>query len=160
MPIRVVAPHNSARAHEIRDILSRAAIPFWFFEPDSEEGRAMLDEVGLDDRRLPVVAFYTGQVFVEPTNADFVVALGLRTTPGVGTCDVVIVGAGPSGLAAAVYAASEGLRTTVLEPVVPGGQAGTSSLIRNYLGFQRGVSGDELTGRAVEQAWLSASISS
>ena len=81
-------------------------------------------------------------------------ALGMRSRPDGGRYDVAIVGAGPAGLAAAVYAASEGLRTVVLEPVVPGGQAGTSSLIRNYLGFQRGVSGSDLANRAVEQAWL------
>src|SRR6266516_7526337 len=80
--------------------------------------------------------------------------LGVRTSPDVHGCDVVIIGAGPAGLAAAVYAASEGLSTLVLEPAVPGGQAGTSSLIRNYLGFQRGISGDDLTNRAIEQAWL------
>ncbi|MFI5910199.1 NAD(P)/FAD-dependent oxidoreductase [Dactylosporangium sp. NPDC051541] len=80
--------------------------------------------------------------------------LGLPTSAPVDGCDVVIVGAGPAGLAAAVYAASEGLRTVVLEPLAPGGQAGTSSLIRNYLGFPRGVSGEELTNRAFEQAWL------
>lgn len=154
VPIRIVAPRNSTRAHEIRDILSRAAVPFWSFEPDSEDGRALLTEVGVDGSRLPVVAFYTGEVFINPSNADFVSTLGMKTTPGVESCDVIIVGAGPSGLAAAVYAASEGLQTMVLEPFVPGGQAGTSSLIRNYLGFQRGVSGDELVGRAVEQAWL------
>src|SRR5215217_5777364 len=81
-------------------------------------------------------------------------ALGIKTRPTAPTCDVVIVGAGPAGLAAAVYASSEGLDTLVLEPEIPGGQAGTSSLIRNYLGFQRGISGDELAVRAVEQAWL------
>src|SRR6266516_2562362 len=80
--------------------------------------------------------------------------LGVRTSPDVHGCDVAIIGAGPAGLAAAVYAASEGLSTLVLEPAVPGGQAGTSSLIRNYLGFQRGISGEDLTNRAIEQAWL------
>jgi thioredoxin reductase (NADPH) len=97
---------------------------------------------------------HTGDVLVDPSHAEFVAALGVPTRPDVDTCDVVVIGAGPAGLTAAVYAASEGLDTLVLEPVMPGGQAGTSSLIRNYLGFQRGISGDDLTNRAVEQAWL------
>ena len=88
-------------------------------------------------------------------SAGLVRALGFPTHPSSpATYDLAIVGAGPAGLAAAVYAASEGLRTLLLEPEVPGGQAGTSSLIRNYLGFPRGLSGDDLTNRALEQAWL------
>src|SRR6266511_2521851 len=93
-------------------------------------------------------------LLVEPSNAELVELLGGTTEPPVGICDLVIVGAGPAGLAAAVYAASEGLRTLVVEPEVFGGQAGTSSRIRNYLGFPRGISGDDLAYRAVEQAWL------
>ncbi|MEO7943708.1 MAG: NAD(P)/FAD-dependent oxidoreductase [Marmoricola sp.] len=81
-------------------------------------------------------------------------ALGMQTRVGVESCDVVVIGAGPAGLASAVYAASEGLETLIVEPSVPGGQAGTSSLIRNYLGFHRGITGDDLANRAVEQAWL------
>jgi thioredoxin reductase (NADPH) len=103
---------------------------------------------------LPVLAFYTGFVMDDPTDAELIGALGMKTRPTTSSCDVVVVGAGPAGLAAAVYASSEGLETMVLEPEIPGGQAGTSSLIRNYLGFQRGISGDDLAGRAVEQAWL------
>jgi thioredoxin reductase (NADPH) len=93
-------------------------------------------------------------VLEDPTDADLVESLGMKTRPTSSSCDVVVVGAGPAGLAAAVYASSEGLETMVLEPEIPGGQAGTSSLIRNYLGFQRGISGEELAVRAVEQAWL------
>ncbi len=93
-------------------------------------------------------------LLVEPSNAELVELLGGTTEPPVGICDLVIVGAGPAGLAAAVYAASEGLRTLVVEPEVFGGQAGTSSRIRNYLGFPRGISGDDLAYRAFEQAWL------
>jgi thioredoxin reductase (NADPH) len=98
--------------------------------------------------------FHSGRVFVDPSNAELAEALGFGTSPGAGSYDLVIVGAGPAGLAAAVYAASEGFATQVLEPGVPGGQAGTSSQIRNYLGFPYGVSGDELTTRAMQQAWL------
>ena len=101
-----------------------------------------------------MVALFTGAVLEDPTNADVASSLGMKTRPDVDVCDVVIVGAGPSGLTAAVYAASEGLDTLLLEPVVPGGQAGTSAMIRNYFGFHHGISGEELIGRAVEQAWL------
>ena len=101
-----------------------------------------------------MLLYHSGGVLVDPSNADLVEMLGVNSSPPCTSCDVLVVGAGPAGLAAAVYAASEGLRTVVIEPLVPGGQAGTSSLIRNYLGFPRGVSGDELTARALEQAWL------
>jgi thioredoxin reductase (NADPH) len=101
-----------------------------------------------------VVVFHSGRVFVDPSNAELAEALGFGTRPGAGAYDLVIVGAGPAGLAAAVYAASEGLRTLVVEPQVVGGQAGTSALIRNYLGFPRGISGNDLANRALEQAWL------
>jgi thioredoxin reductase (NADPH) len=151
---RIVGAEHSRRSHELRDVLTRSGVPYWFFEPDSAEGRALLREVGLDDSRLPVVVHFDGTALIEPSYPDIVAKLGLQTRPNLGTCDVAIIGAGPAGLAAAVYAASEGLSTLVLEPVVPGGQAGTSSLIRNYLGFPRGLSGEDLTNRALEQAWL------
>jgi thioredoxin reductase (NADPH) len=152
--MRVVGSRWSARTHRLRDVMSRAAIPFWFYDQDSREGRALLAEAGTDGTRLPVVVSYRGEVLVDPSHAEFVTLLGVPARPEVDTCDVLIIGAGPAGLTAAVYASSEGLDTLVLEPVMPGGQAGTSSLIRNYLGFQRGISGDDLTNRAVEQAWL------
>ena len=152
--LRIVGPRWSPRSHELRDILSRVGLPFWFYDEDSPEGRALLAEVGADGTRLPVIVSHSGAVLVGPSHAELAAMLGMVTRPDADACDVVIVGAGPAGLAAAVYAASEGLETVVLEPVVPGGQAGTSSLIRNYLGFQRGISGDDLTNRAVEQAWL------
>ncbi|TFV86493.1 FAD-dependent oxidoreductase [Blastococcus sp. CT_GayMR20] len=154
VPLRIVGFQRAARSHDIRDKLSRAAIPFWFYDPSSDEGRRLLVEAGCDGSRLPVIVHFGGAVLEEPTDADLVALLGMKTRPTAARCDVVIVGAGPAGLAAAVYASSEGLDTLVLEPEIPGGQAGTSSLIRNYLGFQRGISGDELAVRAVEQAWL------
>jgi thioredoxin reductase (NADPH) len=101
-----------------------------------------------------VLAFETGPVLADPTFADVAGMLGFPTTPRFDSYDVVILGAGPTGLAATVYASSEGLRTLVVDPGIPGGQAGTSSLIRNYLGFSTGISGDELTNRALEQSWL------
>ena len=152
--MRVVGQRWSPRSYELRDLMSRAGLPFWFYDEDSSEGRALLAEAGTDGTRLPVIMSHTGDVLIDPSHAEFVAALGVPTRPDVDACDVVVIGAGPAGLTAAVYAASEGLDTLVLEPVMPGGQAGTSSLIRNYLGFQRGISGDDLTNRAVEQAWL------
>ena len=154
VPIRICGEQHSRRSHELRDVLTRASIPFWFFDDGSDEGQALLREVGATGKQLPVVVFYTGVALENPSNADVVSTLGMKTRPDVERCDLIIVGAGPGGLAAAVYAASEGLDAVVLEPVVPGGQAGTSALIRNYLGFQRGISGEDLIGRAVEQAWL------
>ena len=154
VPLTIVGPLHTARAHDLRDKLARAAVPFLFHAPGSPEGRRVLAETGRDGSRLPVIASYTGAVLDDPTDAEVVEALGMKTRPSSSHCDVVVVGAGPAGLAAAVYASSEGLQTMVLEPEIPGGQAGSSSLIRNYLGFQRGISGDELAVRAVEQAWL------
>ena len=152
--VRIVGRSAAARSHEVRDLLSRAAVPYWFFEPESEQGRRALTEAGADGSRLPVMHFYSGAVLVDPSNLDVIEELGMTVRPSTTSCDVLVLGAGPAGLAAAVYAASEGLRTMVVEPEVPGGQAGTSSLIRNYLGFRHGVSGDELAVRASEQAWL------
>ncbi len=152
--VRIVGHQSAARSHEVRDLLTRASVPYWFFAPGTEAGRQVLAEAGQDGTRLPVMLFYSGTVLADPTNADVVDVLGVNTSPPTGTCDVLVVGAGPAGLAAAVYAASEGLDTMVVEPEIPGGQAGTSSLIRNYLGFRHGVSGQDLGGRASEQAWL------
>jgi thioredoxin reductase (NADPH) len=152
--IQIVGRHWAARSHELRDTLARIGIPFGFYADDSPDGRRLLDQAGEDGGRLPVVLFRNGVVLVDPTHAELTAALGMRTSPAPGGCDILIVGAGPAGLAAAVYAASEGFTAQVLEPAVPGGQAGTSSHIRNYLGFPYGLSGDELAQRAVQQAWL------
>jgi thioredoxin reductase (NADPH) len=152
----VGTPHSphSPRAHRLRDDLTRISVPYWYFDDDSEEGRKLLGEHHLDGAPLPVVLARDDSVLINPSHEDLMVKLGFRTSPDLRACDVAIAGAGPAGLAAAVYAASEGLSTLVLEPDVPGGQAGTSSLIRNYLGFPHGLSGDDLTGRALNQAWL------
>jgi thioredoxin reductase (NADPH) len=152
--IRIVGPTWAASSHKLRDTLARAGIPYGFYPDDSVNGRRLLEEAGEDGTRLPVVVFRRGMVLVDPSYAELAAALGLQTRPAAGGCDIVIVGAGPAGLAAAVYAASEGLQTRVLERSVPGGQAGTSSLIRNYLGFPHGLSGEDLTWRMFQQAWL------
>jgi thioredoxin reductase (NADPH) len=152
--VRVVGEQWSARSHELRDLLSRNSIPFGFYPVGSEEGQALLASVDASHERLPVVVMFDGRVLVDPSNAALAEALGIRTRPEATTYDVTVVGAGPAGLAAAVYGASEGLRTTILEPEAIGGQAGSSSKIRNYLGFRRGISGAELAQRAYEQAWM------
>jgi thioredoxin reductase (NADPH) len=140
--------------HELRELLTRFNVPFRFVTPDSGTGHHLLTEHGLDGSGLPVLVRYDGHATVRPDRAQLVAAVGGTIRDDVGDCDIAIVGAGPAGLAAAVYAASEGLRTVVLEEAVSGGQAGSSPMIRNYPGFPHGVSGHELTWRACEQAWM------
>jgi thioredoxin reductase (NADPH) len=152
--VTVIGDYPSPRVHEIRDVLTRNNVPFGFHRSDSEAGRMVLERLGVQSNQGPVVALYNGVVLVEPTNVEVAAALGVDVQPSERTYDVAIVGAGPAGLAAAVYGASEGLTTALLEREAFGGQAGTSSLIRNYLGFPRGVSGVELAWRAYEQAWI------
>ena len=150
---RIVGQAHSPRAHRLRDVLSRLGVPYQFLDDDSAEGQQLLRELGMEDADLPVASLFDGTVLADPSTADLLGALGFRTTVEPGTCDVVIAGGGPAGLAASVYAASEGLATTVLDPM-PGGQAGTSPLIRNYPGFPHGLAGEELTFRFIDQAWL------
>jgi thioredoxin reductase (NADPH) len=151
--VRVVGEEQSARSHEIRDLLDRNAVPFGFYRVGAGQGKALLQQAGAAAAALPVIFLFNGRVLVQPTNAEVAEALGMRTTPGTGLYDVAVIGAGPAGLAAAVYGASEGLSTVVLEPEAIGGQAATSSQIRNYLGFPAGVSGADLAERAYTQAW-------
>lgn len=150
--IRIIGPRWSTRSHDLRDMLTRMGIPHGWYLVDSDAGRQLLDDVGEDGSRLPVVVFHSGRVFVDPSNAELAAALGYGTKPPAESYEMVVIGAGPAGLAAAVYGAAEGLRTLVVEPRVVGGQAGTSPLIRNYLGFPRGISGNDLANRALEQA--------
>ncbi|HJY61474.1 MAG TPA: FAD-dependent oxidoreductase, partial [Streptosporangiaceae bacterium] len=140
--------------HELRELLTRFNVPFRFDTADGEEGRRLLDDQGLDASRLPVMVRHDGYTMVEPAPAEIIAAAGGSVSSDVDECDLVIVGAGPAGLTAAVYAASEGLQTVVLEETVSGGQAGSSPMIRNYPGFPHGISGYELTRRACEQAWM------
>ena len=152
--VRVVGQQWSPRSHEIRDLLARNTIPYGFYEASSERGRALLHDSNVTAEHLPVLVLLDGRTLVDPTNAELADALGVRTQPAEGEYDVVVIGAGPAGLAASVYGTSEGLGSALFEREAIGGQAGTTSLIRNYLGFPRGLSGQELAQRAYEQAWL------
>ena len=153
--IRVVGEQCSPRSHELRDLLQRNGVLHTFHPADSEEGRELLARVGQTSTRLPVAILHDGQVLVDPSNAEIAdAACGVPPSLEQASFDLVVIGAGPAGLAAAVYGASEGLDTLVVEGEAIGGQAGTSSLIRNYLGFPWGIGGAELASRAAEQAWL------
>jgi thioredoxin reductase (NADPH) len=152
--LRVVGESWSPRSHELRETLARNTVPFGFYAADSAKGQQLLRNYGVDAERLPAVILHDGSVLHEPALNDIADALGVHTQPSDEVYDLAILGAGPAGLAAAVYGASEGLRTLVIEPQAIGGQAGTSSMIRNYLGFPRGVSGGELAFRAWEQTLL------
>ncbi len=139
---------------ELRDLLGRNGVAYGFYDADSEEGRSILRDAGLlEAPRLPVAVVFGGRVLQDPGNREVAEALGVRSRPSADECDLVVVGAGPAGLGAAVYGSSEGLGTVVLEREALGGQAGQSTMIHNYLGFPAGVSGAELAYRAYEQAW-------
>jgi thioredoxin reductase (NADPH) len=152
--VRLVGERWSPASHELRDALTRNTVPIGFYGIESDEGRRLVDQYNLDLERLPAVILHSGAVLYSPTLIDVAQAIGVHNSPSNDLYDIAIVGAGPAGLAAAVYGASEGLRTIVMECESIGGQAGSSSLIRNYLGFPRGVSGEELTFRAWEQMLL------
>src|SRR3954471_23890107 len=151
--VTIVDRQWSLRSYEIRDLLQRGGLPFAFHTADSEQGRALLHQVQRPAGPFPLLIRFDGHVLTDPTKEQVAQALGVRHSSTEGIFDVVVVGAGPAGLSAAVYAASEGLRTIVVDRDSIGGQAGTSSLIRNYLGFPLGVSGADLCNRALDQAW-------
>jgi thioredoxin reductase len=150
----VIGDDAQPRTHVLRSLLARGGVPSDHLAPDSPDALALLAEAGADYSGVPLVRTADGRVLVDPDDAELARAYGLETALPGGTVDLAVVGAGPGGLAAAVYAASEGLDTLVLEGESIGGQAGSSSLIRNYLGFSRGVSGAELAQRAYQQAWV------
>jgi thioredoxin reductase (NADPH) len=151
--IRVAGTEWSPASHTIKDFLSRHQIPYEWVDVHRDAAMAAVAEGHSPGfRRLPVVFFPDGAVMVEPTTRALAERIGLTTKAAKPFYDIVIVGGGPSGLAAAVYGASEGLRTVLVESDVPGGQAGTSSSIENYLGFPGGVSGADLARRATAQA--------
>jgi len=151
--VEIVGDNTSPRVHEICDLLQRHQMSFVVHLEGSPAGQALRHRVGRHDGDH-VVVVRDGHTLVDPSNAQMSEALGGRTQVGIGVYDVVVIGGGPAGLSAAVYAQSEGLRTALIEPTAMGGQAGTSSMIRNYLGFPRGISGAELAARAFEQAIL------
>ena len=153
--LTIVAPAESQRGHQLRDLLTRNRVPFLFHPTESAEGQEVLHEYGYAGSVMPVVVHGNGGSLEDPSNAQLAEAYGVRTgLHGSREFDVAVIGAGPAGLAAAVYASSEGLRTVVIERESIGGQAGASSKIRNYLGFQRGISGADLAQRAYQQAWV------
>ncbi|HKR98477.1 MAG TPA: FAD-dependent oxidoreductase [Candidatus Dormibacteraeota bacterium] len=151
--VRVVGEAWSGRASELRQVLGRCAIAHTFCLADSDDGRAVLADVG-GKAKLPIIAFPDGTVLMDPSDAEITKAAGSPVSPERTDFDLVVVGAGPAGLSAAVYGASEGFNTLVVDEGGLGGQATSSPLIRNYLGFPRGISGRRLAQQAYEQAWV------
>ena len=151
--IHVIGESWSGRAYELREILERCAMPHSFCLADSEKGQELLADVD-GEARLPLMILPNGDVLHDPSDAEVGSAGGAAIDPRHSDFDVVIVGCGPAGLSAAVYGASEGFNTLVVDEGGLGGQATSSSLIRNYLGFPRGVSGGRLAEQAYEQAWV------
>ena len=150
--MRLIAPRGSRRAHDVRDLLERNLLPVRWYDVDTDpEATAMLDWLDIPASETPVLVHAT-DVMRNPSAAQVARSLGLRAEVDGQRFDLVVLGAGPAGLAAAVYGGSEGLRTFVAEAWAPGGQAGTSTRIENYLGFPSGVSGTELTRKATLQA--------
>ena len=149
---KVVGHRWSARSSEVREFLARNQVPYRWYASDEPEGQRLLAAAGADGLALPVVITPDGEPLVEPTDAELAARVGLATTPSKDFYDLIVIGGGPAGLGAAVYGASEGLRTVLVERTATGGQAGQSSRIENYLGFPDGVSGAQLTDRARRQA--------
>jgi thioredoxin reductase (NADPH) len=147
--LRVIGHRWSLKDHQLRSFLSRNHVPYrWLDAAASDDAQQLLRERSLDPEALPVVLFADGSALVDPEQEMLAARVGLRTQAAEDFYDIVVVGAGPAGLAAAVYGASEGLKTLVIEPDAPGGQAGSSSRIENYLGFPSGISGADLGRRA------------
>jgi len=152
--VQIVGEAKDPRSHELRDLFERNGIPYGFYDAGTADGQSLLQKVGFAQGPFPVLILLEDQVMANPSNETIADAFGVNTRLENFAYDVIIVGAGPAGLSAAVYGASEGLHTIVIESSAIGGQAGTSSMIRNYLGFPRGISGAALAARAYEQAWF------
>jgi thioredoxin reductase (NADPH) len=153
MPYTKVIGHRyNERSWEVRQFLARNGYSFRAVNSDEPKGSQLLEAAGLDDKRLPVVITEKGETLVEPSDVELATLLGLSTSPQLEMYDLAVIGGGPAGLAAAVYGASEGLKTVLIEKATTGGQAGRSSKIENYLGFENGISGVNLTTTARRQA--------
>ena len=150
--LRLLGHRFSAEAHATRDFVARNGIPYRWLDIEDPEARNLMAAARLDDAELPVLVFEDGETLVRPSQSEIAARIGLRTAAELPFYDLVILGGGPAGLAAAVYGASEGLRTLLVERHAAGGQAGQSSRIENYLGFPSGVSGADLARRATTQA--------
>jgi thioredoxin reductase (NADPH) len=149
---KVIGHRWSARSSEVREFLARNQVPYRWYASDEPEGERLLAAAGADGQSLPVVITPDGDPLIEPADAELAARVGLATSPSQDFYDLIVIGGGPAGLGAAVYGASEGLRTVLVERLATGGQAGQSSRIENYLGFPDGVSGAQLTDRARRQA--------
>ncbi len=151
--VRVIGHRFSKESHDLRDFLARNRVPARWFDVERDgEARELLSIAGVAEDRLPVALLVDGSVLERPTVLELAERLGVTSVPAQEHYDVVVVGGGPAGLAAAVYGASEGLKTVMVEREAPGGQAGTSSRIENYLGFPAGLSGSDLARRGTDQA--------
>ena len=151
--LRLLAGRWAPRGHEIRDFLTRNQVPYTWLDPEADDGRRLADSLDTPaDPSEPVILLPDGRVLRNPTVRELAGAVGLSTHAALPFYDLVIVGAGPAGLAAAVYGSSEGLKTLMIEREAPGGQAGTTSRIENYLGFPSGLTGADLARRALAQA--------
>jgi thioredoxin reductase (NADPH) len=150
--IKIIGHPWSVASYEVRDFLARNLVPYRWYNVDEPEGQRLLVAAGAEPEQIPVVITSSGDSLIHPAIADVAAAVGLTTAPAEEFYDLVIIGGGPAGLGAAVYGASEGLRTLIVERAAAGGQAGQSSRIENYLGFPDGVSGGQLTERARRQA--------
>ena len=149
----LVGRRASSLGYELRDFLSRNGVSYdWVEVDDADRVRQLLGGGDVDLNRLPICVLPDGRRLADATVEQVASGLGMMAAPLLSEYDITIVGAGPAGLAAAVYAASEGLRTLAIEAIAPGGQAGTTSMIENYLGFPQGISGSELATRATAQA--------
>jgi thioredoxin reductase (NADPH) len=149
---KLIGHRWSAPSAALRDFLARNAVPYRWYASDTDEGQRLLAAANADGRDLPVLITTEGEPLIAPSNAVVAAKVGLATMPERDFYDLVVIGGGPAGLGAAVYGASEGLRTVLIEKFATGGQAGQSSRIENYLGFPDGVSGGQLTDRARRQA--------
>ncbi len=151
--VRVAGTLWSASSHSTKDFLARNRVPYQYLDIESNsEALALVDSINEGKAKLPIVFFPDGKYLISPNNRELAEKLGIQTEAGKKHYDLIIIGGGPAGLGAAVYGASEGLRTLLIERQATGGQAGTSSRIENYLGFPQGISGIDLARRATDQA--------